>query len=84
MNLEGVSFLDSAGLGQLVASYTTVTQRGGELRLAGLSDQAVDLLELTRLSAVFGAVSASGATHPPPAAREEVPARRKIRAAASP
>ncbi len=56
VNLRNVSYIDSGGLGQLVGCYTTVTQRGGELKLTGLSERVADLLELTRLSTVLDIV----------------------------
>ncbi len=56
VDLKKVSYIDSGGLGQLVGCYTTVTQRGGELKLTGLSERVADLLELTRLSTVLDIV----------------------------
>ena len=71
MNLEKVSHIDSGGLGQLVCCYTTVTQRGGDLKLTGLSDRVADLLELTRLSAVFAVVEAGCDNLPRPTRHKE-------------
>lgn len=53
LNLEKVSYVDSGGLGQLVGCYTTVTQRGGEMKLTRVSERVASLMELTQLSGVF-------------------------------
>jgi anti-sigma B factor antagonist len=53
LNLNEVYYIDSSGLGELVKTHTTVRNKGGELKLAGLSKRVHDLLEITRLSAVF-------------------------------
>ena len=52
-NLSGVSYMDSAGLGELVRCYTTVTRRGGALKLLGLTKRVADLLTITKLLTVF-------------------------------
>jgi anti-sigma B factor antagonist len=53
LNLNEVHYIDSSGLGELVKTHTTVRNKGGELKLASLSKRVHDLLEITRLSAVF-------------------------------
>jgi anti-sigma B factor antagonist len=53
LDLSGVSSIDSAGLGELVASYTAVTSRGGKLALASVPKRVADLLEITKLNTVF-------------------------------
>jgi anti-sigma B factor antagonist len=53
VNLSNVSYMDSAGLGQLVGCYTTVTRRGGALKLLGLTKRVTDLLAITKLLTVF-------------------------------
>lgn len=53
MNLHDVGYVDSSGLGELVKAYTTVCNQGGELKLVNPSKRVQDLLQLTRLSAVF-------------------------------
>jgi anti-sigma B factor antagonist len=53
LNLEGVTYLDSSGLGALVGGYTSVTALHGQLKLVKLSKKAKDLLNLTRLLTVF-------------------------------
>jgi anti-sigma B factor antagonist len=53
LNLNDVHYIDSSGLGELVKTHTTVHNKGGELKLAGLNMRVQDLLEVTRLVAVF-------------------------------
>jgi anti-sigma B factor antagonist len=53
MNLAEVSYIDSSGLGELVKAHTTIRNKGGELKLASLNKRVQDLLQITRLSAVF-------------------------------
>jgi anti-sigma B factor antagonist len=53
LNLAEVNYIDSSGLGELVKTHTTIRNRGGELKLANLNKRVHDLLEMTRLSAVF-------------------------------
>lgn len=53
LNLAEVQYIDSSGLGELVKTHTTVRNKGGQLRLVSLNTRVNDLLEMTRLSAVF-------------------------------
>lgn len=53
LNLAEVNYVDSSGVGELVKTHTTIRNRGGELKLATLNKRVHDLLEMTRLSAVF-------------------------------
>lgn len=53
LNLAGVTFIDSCGLGELVASQVSVENKGGEIKLIGLTDQLQELLRATRLLGVF-------------------------------
>jgi anti-sigma B factor antagonist len=53
LNLSGVSYIDSGGLGTLVALYTTAGNSGGALKLAGLTQRVGDLLQVTKLVTVF-------------------------------
>ena len=53
MNLEGVPYVDSAGLGEIVRTYTTVSRQGGSLKLLNLTKRIEDLLTITKLLAVF-------------------------------
>jgi anti-sigma B factor antagonist len=53
LNLEGVPYIDSAGLGEMVRSYTTVSRQGGKLKLLNLTKRIEDLLSITKLLTVF-------------------------------
>ena len=53
LNLHDVRYIDSSGLGELVKAYTTVRGTGGQLKLAQVSKQVHDLLELTKLHLVL-------------------------------
>ena len=53
VKLSNVSYMDSAGIGELVRCYTTVTRRGGALKLLGLTKKVSDLLTITKLLTVF-------------------------------
>ena len=53
VNLAGVPYIDSGGLGQLVACYTTLARAGGRLTLINLNAKNHDLLSITKLVSVF-------------------------------
>ena len=53
LNLADVPYLDSAGLGEVVRAYTTVSRQGGALKLLGLTKRITDLLAITKLLTVF-------------------------------
>lgn len=53
LDLGGVSYVDSSGLGQLVQVYTTTTNNGGTLKLLNVSKRLSDLLVVTKLVTVF-------------------------------
>jgi anti-sigma B factor antagonist len=53
LNLEGVPYIDSAGLGEIVRTYTTVSRQGGSLKLMNLTKRITDLLSITKLLTVF-------------------------------
>ncbi len=53
LNLHEVGYVDSSGLGELVKTCTTVQGRGGQLKLVQLSKRVYDLLQMTKLHAVF-------------------------------
>jgi anti-sigma B factor antagonist len=53
LNLEGVPYIDSAGLGEIVRTYTTVSRQGGSLKLLNLTKRIQDLLAITKLLTVF-------------------------------
>jgi anti-sigma B factor antagonist len=53
LNLADVTYIDSGGLGTLVALYTTTRNAGGAIKLANLTDRVGDLLQVTKLLTVF-------------------------------
>ncbi len=53
VDLQGVSFMDSAGVGALVSALTSLRKRGGKLALANLSPEVQRVLEITRLLKLF-------------------------------
>lgn len=53
LDMGGVTTLDSSGIGELVGAYTTVTNRGGKLKLLHLPPKVTDLLQVTQLITVF-------------------------------
>ncbi len=55
LNLAGVSYIDSSGLGQLIGSYATITSRGGKMKLLNLQKKVKDLMQITKLMTVFEA-----------------------------
>jgi anti-sigma B factor antagonist len=53
LNLADVTYIDSAGLGELTAAYTSVKNRGGHLKLLNLTKRVHDLMQITKLYTVF-------------------------------
>ncbi len=53
INLKEVTTIDSSGVGELVSAYTTVTNRGGKLKLSNLPAKVSDILQITQLITVF-------------------------------
>ena len=53
LNLSGVSYIDSGGLGTLVALYTSAQSNGGKIKLASLTPRVGDLLQVTKLVTIF-------------------------------
>ncbi|MFZ0807389.1 MAG: STAS domain-containing protein [Candidatus Sulfotelmatobacter sp.] len=53
LNLAGVDYIDSSGVGELVSSFTTVRNAGGELKLLNLTQKVHDVLHVTKLYTVF-------------------------------
>lgn len=53
LNLAAVTTIDSSGVGELVSSYTTVSNRGGRLALLNLPPKVFDILQMTQLITVF-------------------------------
>ena len=53
LNLAGVNYIDSGGLGTLVALYTTARSSNGSIKLANLTQRVDDLLQVTKLVTIF-------------------------------
>ncbi len=53
LNLEGVSYVDSSGIGELISRHTTTKNQGGQLKLLKLTKKIKDLLMITKLLTVF-------------------------------
>lgn len=53
LNLANVDYIDSSGVGELVACFTAVRNAGGELKLLNLSQKVKDVLHVTKLYTVF-------------------------------
>ena len=53
LNLSDVGAIDSGGVGELVAAHTSATNRGGELKLEGLSPKLARILQITQLMGIL-------------------------------
>ncbi|HKS26394.1 MAG TPA: STAS domain-containing protein [Pyrinomonadaceae bacterium] len=53
LNLAGVGYIDSSGIGELVSSFTAINKEGGQLKLLRLTQKLQDLLAITKLLTVF-------------------------------
>ena len=53
LNMAEVFYIDSSGLGELVAAYTTAQRRGGKLKLMKLTQRVQDVVQLTKVYRVF-------------------------------
>ena len=53
LNLARISYMDSAGIGELVACYKRSRDKGGQLKLLNPSGKVYDLLQLTKLEEIF-------------------------------
>jgi len=53
LNLAGVGYIDSSGIGELVSSYTAINKEGGQLKLLSLTAKLRELLTITKLLTVF-------------------------------
>lgn len=53
VNLRDLTYLDSAGMGELVGGCTTLRSLGGNLKLVNPQERVANLLRMTRLSAIF-------------------------------
>jgi anti-sigma B factor antagonist len=60
LNLGDVPYVDSAGLGEIVRTYTTVSRQGGSLKLLNLTKRITDLLSITKLLTVFDTFDSEG------------------------
>lgn len=60
LNLAGVKYIDSSGIGELIANYTTVTRQGGQVKLLNLTDRIQNLLVITKLLTVFDSYEDEG------------------------
>jgi anti-sigma B factor antagonist len=53
LNLSGLVYLDSSGVGDLVHTYMSVIKRGGEMKVVGLTEKVEEILKITQLYRVF-------------------------------
>jgi anti-sigma B factor antagonist len=53
LNLTGLDYLDSSGIGELARSYMSVVNRGGAMKVVGLSSRVEEILKITQLYQVF-------------------------------
>lgn len=53
LDMAGVEYVDSSGLGTILSSYTTLANRGGAIKLLGVGGRFKDLLQITKLACVF-------------------------------
>ena len=53
LNLSGLTYLDSSGIGELVRTYMSVIKRDGEMKVVGLTEKAEEILKITKLYQVF-------------------------------
>ena len=53
LNLAEVNYIDSPGVGELVSTYTTVVNQGGQLKLLSLTKKIQEVMAITRLLTVF-------------------------------
>ena len=62
LNLGNVIYIDSSGVGELVSTYATVAEHGGQLKLLSLTKKIRDVLTITRLLTVFEVLDSEPAT----------------------
>jgi anti-sigma B factor antagonist len=62
LNLADVNYIDSSGVGELVNTYTTVTNTGGQLKLLCLTKKVQEVLAITKLLTVFQVYDSEQAT----------------------
>jgi len=62
LNLANVNYIDSPGVGELVSTYTTVANQGGQLKLQCLTEKMREIIAITRLLTVFQVYDSEPAT----------------------
>jgi anti-sigma B factor antagonist len=62
LNLADVNYIDSPGVGELVSTYTTVVNQGGQLKLLSLTKKVQEVMAITRLLTVFQVYDSETAT----------------------
>lgn len=60
-DLSDVDYIDSSGIGEMVAAYTAVRSANGELKLIHLTRRVHDIMQITRLFTVFDVQADEGA-----------------------
>lgn len=53
LNLSGLDYLDSSGIGELVRNYLAVVKKGGAMKVVGLAPKVEEILKITQLYQVF-------------------------------
>ena len=53
LNLAGVGYMDSSGLGELIATHTTAARQGGQVKIANLTQRVSDLMTIAKVLSVF-------------------------------
>ena len=53
LNMEGVTLMDSSGIGELVSAYTNTTNKGGRPKICNLPAKVQDILQITQLITIF-------------------------------
>lgn len=60
LNLGGLSYMDSAGLGELISAHSTMTRAGGHIKIFNLTKRVSDLLTITKVVTVFDVFDSEG------------------------
>jgi anti-sigma B factor antagonist len=53
LNLSGLQYIDSSGIGELARNYASVVKQGGQVKVVGLSSKVEEVLKITQLYQVF-------------------------------
>ena len=53
LNLAGISYVESSGLGELIASHSALDKKGGQIKLLHLPDRVRELMTITQLLTIF-------------------------------